>query len=190
MGRGPECAPHVGLNSGKLERMTERTLVLLRHSKAEHGGTAADIDRSLTERGHADAAAAGAWLAHREHVPDLVICSPAKRTRQTWHGVAVALGEAGPAQAAPVVRYERRAYDGSSDDLLALVRTADEAVRTILLIGHNPAVSELSAALDPAGGGDSDGLRTSGIAVHRVTGKWARCGAEPAAVAESHTARG
>ncbi|HEX2357189.1 MAG TPA: histidine phosphatase family protein [Micromonosporaceae bacterium] len=170
--------------------MTERTLILLRHSKSEHGGDAADIDRSLTERGHADAAAAGAWLAHRGLSPDLVICSPAKRTRQTWHGVALALGEAGPAQAAPVVRYEHQAYGGSADDLLALVCAADEAVGTVLLIGHNPSVSELSAALDPAGTGDSDGLRTSGIAVHRVSGAWAGAGAEPAPLAETHTGRG
>jgi phosphohistidine phosphatase len=170
--------------------MTERTLVLLRHSKAEHGGTGADIDRSLTARGHADAAAAGAWLAHRGHAPDLVICSPARRTRQTWHGVAVALGEAGPVPAAPVVRYDRRAYDGSAEDLLALVREADEAADTILLIGHNPSVSELSAALDPGRGVDSDGLRTSGIAVHRVSGGWADAGADPTPLAESHTARG
>lgn len=170
--------------------MTERTLVLLRHSKSEHGGTGADIDRSLTERGHADAAAAGAWLAHRGYAPDLVICSPARRTRQTWHGVAVALGDAGRVPAAPVVRYERRAYDGSAEDLLTLVRGADEAAGTVLLIGHNPSISELSAALDPGGDVDSDGLRTSGIAVHRVSGVWADAGAEPAPLAESHTARG
>ncbi|HEY2950606.1 MAG TPA: histidine phosphatase family protein [Micromonosporaceae bacterium] len=167
--------------------MTERALVLLRHSKAEHGDTA-DIDRSLTQRGHADAAAAGAWLARHRHVPDLVICSPARRTRQTWHAVAVALGEA--AQAAPVVRYEQEAYDGSAEDLLALVRGVEDEFRTVLVIGHNPPISQLSATLDPESARDSDGLRTSGIAVHDVPDAWAACGAEPAPLAHVHTARG
>src|SRR5262249_13960879 len=70
---------------------TSRTLVILRHAKAEAPNRAADLERSLTERGHADAGAAGAWLVARGYLPNLVICSPARRTRQTWHGVAVAL---------------------------------------------------------------------------------------------------
>jgi phosphohistidine phosphatase len=180
-------APRTSAEWGKLERMTERTLVLLRHSKAEHGD-AADMDRSLTQRGHADAAAAGAWLARRGHVPDLVICSPARRTRQTWHAVAVALGEANPA--APVVRYEREAYDGSADDLLTLIRDIGDEFGTVLVIGHNPAISQLSATLDPESARDSEGLRTSGIAVHGVPDSWANCGVEPAPVAGAHTARG
>lgn len=71
-----------------------RTLVLLRHAQAEPSGPAGDADRPLTARGHADAAAAGAWLGHGGHLPAVVICSPAKRTRQTWHEVA--LGMAAP----------------------------------------------------------------------------------------------
>ena len=66
--------------------MSERTLVILRHAKAERPAELADADRPLTQRGHADAAAAGAWLAARGYRPDLVLCSPAKRTRQTWPG--------------------------------------------------------------------------------------------------------
>jgi phosphohistidine phosphatase len=168
--------------------MTERTLVLLRHAKAEHVSDLADADRSLTRRGHADAAAAGDWLARHGHLPDLVICSPAKRTRQTWHAVAIALGER--ARSAPTVRYERRAYTGSAEDLLALVRTIDEGVGTVLVIGHNPTISQLSATLDPSAAGDSDGLRTGGIAIHEVADAWATCGAAPAPLADAHTARG
>jgi phosphohistidine phosphatase len=162
-----------------------RTLVLLRHTKAERPDGLADIDRSLTDRGHADAGAAGAWLAAAGYAPDLVICSPAKRTRQTWHGVAVAM-----AGATPLVRYERQAYDGSAQDLLDLVRHADDKARTVLLIGHNPSVSDLSALLDPTTvDGDSDGLRTGGVAVHTVTGSWTECGPRLAPLTATHTAR-
>lgn len=175
--------------------MTDRTLLLLRHAKADRGAGLLDIDRPLTHRGHADAAAAGAWLAHRRHRPDLVICSPAKRTRQTWHGVAVAMAEAAGAtateqQRAPTVHYEAAVYADGQKELLELIRAADEAVATILLIGHNPGISLLSAMLDPDAGDGSDGLRTSGLAVHRVAGDWAGCGPGSASLVDSHTARG
>jgi phosphohistidine phosphatase len=164
--------------------MTERTLVLLRHAKAERPTGTADIDRPLTARGHADAAAVGAWLAHRDLLPDDVICSPAKRTRQTWHGVALALGSE------PEVRYEPAAYGGTARDLLELVRGAAGGATTVLVIGHNPAISDLSGLLDPAAASDSDGLRTSGLAVHRFEGAWADCEPGKAALTAAHTARG
>ncbi|WP_372451845.1 SixA phosphatase family protein [Catellatospora tritici] len=168
--------------SGAVER--PRTLVLLRHAKADRPVGIPDADRPLTDRGHADAAAAGAWLVSQEYVPDLVLCSPSRRTRQTWHSVAVALSGAG----SPTVHYERPIYEGSADDLLDVIRAADPACRTVLLIGHNPSISQLSAQLDAGGGeGDSDGLRTCGLAVHVVESDWATLDA--AKLATAHTAR-
>jgi phosphohistidine phosphatase len=166
--------------------MKERTLVLVRHAKADRPSGVADLDRPLTARGHADAAAAGGWLARHGHRPDLVICSPSKRTRQTWHGISVALAD----DAAPAVHYEDRAYDGGAGDLLALARKAGDKVGTVLVIGHNPGISLLSAVLDPGAGGDSDGLRTSGVAVHRVTCRWSDLAAGSATLTDTHTARG
>jgi phosphohistidine phosphatase len=184
-GRNGVWIPTAGAaQSGKLFTMTERTLVLLRHAKADHPSGVSDEQRPLTARGHADAGAAGAWLARGGLRPDLVICSPAKRTRQTWHGVAVAL----PGDAAPQVRYEQEVYDGGAEELLSLVRGLGDEVRTVLLIGHNPSVSMLSSLLDPAAQNDSDGLRTSGLAVHRAAA-WANFGRGAAAVAAVHTAR-
>jgi len=160
------------------------TLVLLRHAKAERPDRLADADRPLTERGHADAGAAGAWLATHGYVPDLVVCSPAKRTRQTWHGLALAL------PSTPNVRYDKRVYAGSAQDLLSIVTGTEDEVQRLLLIGHNPAISMLSMLLDPDGGpGDSDGLRTCGLVVHQVPGQWRECGTVPAPVAATHTAR-
>ncbi len=170
--------------------MTGRTLVLLRHAKAEAAPGKPDVDRRLSSRGHADAAAAGAWLGAQGHRPELVICSPARRTRQTWHAVAVALSETAPDAPAPAVQYEADLYHGTAADLLTVVQTVPDAVSSVLLIGHNPTISQLSVLLDPDAGADSDGLRTSGIAVHRVPGAWAECGGRPAPLAASHTARG
>lgn len=147
----------------------DRTLVLLRHAKADRPNGVADVDRPLTDRGHADSAAAGAWLAKQGYAPDLVLCSPSKRTRQTWHSVAVALARA----AAPNVRYERELYDGGADELLKVIQTADPGARVVMVIGHNPSISLLSELLDPNSGLDSDGLRTCGLAIHEVAAAWA-----------------
>ena len=109
-------------NQASCPAMSVRTLVSVRHAKAERPDGVADIERTLTERGHADAAAIGAWLAHHDMRPDLVICSPAKRTRQTWHGIAVALADA------PEVHYEPAAYDGGARDLLDLIQGVDDGM--------------------------------------------------------------
>lgn len=178
--------------------MTDRFLVLVRHAKAEHRAGVADVDRPLTARGHADAAAAGVWLVHNGLAPGVVLCSPAKRTRQTWHGIALGMVESEVASAdqattaggGAAVSYDQILYDGDVDDLLGRVRAVDDAVRVVLLVGHNPGISLLSAALDPSVGGDGDSLRTSGIAVHRPTGSWDRCGPGQAPLRASHTARG
>lgn len=160
-----------------------RRLVLLRHAKADQPIGIADSDRPLTERGHADAAIAGAWLVRHGYLPDLVLCSPARRTRQTWHSVAVALAGA----ASPNVRYERPIYDGAPSDLLKVVQSAEPDFGTVLVIGHNPAISLLSQLLDDSSELDSDGLRTCGIAVHEFTGDWARL--DSATMVTQHTAR-
>lgn len=162
--------------------MTTRTLVLLRHAKAQNPAGVKDVDRPLTSRGHADAAAAGAWLSHRGYDPDLVLCSPSRRTRETWHGVALALA------AAPEVRYDKKVYTSSAHDLLELVTEVEDDVATVLLIGHNPSVQQLSALLDSEHV-DPDGIRTAGAAVHSWDGSWVDCGPTTAALKASHTAR-
>lgn len=149
-------------------RATDRTMLLLRHAKADRPNGVADLDRPLTERGHADAAAAGAWIVQHGYVPDLVLCSPSRRTRQTWHSVAVALAGA----ASPHVRYERPIYDGTVHDMLAVVQSLEDE-NVVILVGHNPTISQLSELLDPSSF-DSDGLRTAGIAVHRGAVEWAK----------------
>jgi len=162
-----------------------RTLVILRHAKADRPAGMADIDRPLTARGHADAAAAGAWLASRGYAPDLVLCSPAKRTRQTWHGVAVALAGC----KAPEVHYETGLYDDGIHEALELLRAVPDEVGTVLLIGHNPTMSVLSALLDRAADRDSDGLRTSGLAVHELDGDWSGYAPGAALLVATETAR-
>jgi phosphohistidine phosphatase len=166
--------------------VTDRTLVIMRHAKAEQSASKRDIDRLLTERGRQDANAAGTWLTEQGLSPDTVLCSPAARTRGTWHEVAVGLAE-GTETTAATVHYEPNLYDGGLSAALEVVREVDPNAKIVLLIGHNPTVSALSHRLDDAHVRAAGGLRTSGIAVHSVTTAWADCAG--AALTADHTPR-
>ena len=171
--------------------MAERTLVLLRHAKAETPGERRDFDRSLTRAGKADAAAAGAWLADEGLRPDLVLCSPARRTRQTWHGVEMAMAQAAPDAPAPEVIFDEGLYDGGRTEVIDLLRAAGDDRRTVLVIGHNPTMSDVSLLLRPhEQDGETHGLKTAGIAVHRAEGPWSLTGPGSMALVAQHTARG
>jgi phosphohistidine phosphatase len=170
--------------------MTARTLVLLRHAKAESPDDLLDFERRLTRAGAADAGAAGAWLADKRLRPALVICSPAMRARQTWHGAAVALAQADPDAGSPEVHYEAGLYHGGRTEVIDLLRAVPDVVHTVLVIGHNPTMSDVSILLHPH---DEQaalaGLKTSGLAVHRAEGPWSQT--EPGAMPliAAHTAR-
>ena len=172
--------------------MTTRTLILLRHAKAETPGELDDFDRALTSRGESDADAAGAWLANERLHPGLVLCSPAKRTRQTWSGVSIALTQSGVPVPASEVHYDERLYLGGRTEVFDLLRAVPETVRTVLVVGHNPTVSEVSALLlpDDQFSGAVVEMKTSGLAVHSSAEPWAA--AEPGTMRRirAHTARG
>jgi phosphohistidine phosphatase len=171
--------------------MTVRTLVLLRHAKAETPGELPDFDRRLTEKGDADADAAGSWLADERLRPGLVLCSSARRTRQTWQGVSVALAQADPETPSPEVHYEQSLYDGGRTEVIDLLRAVPDSVRTVLVIGHNPTMTDVSILLRPY---DRDAtyqeLRTAGLAVHRAEGPWSETEPFSMPLITTHTARG
>ncbi len=159
--------------------MTERTLILLRHAKSvDPDPYPTDLERPLSPRGRRDAAAAGDWLREQGLLPDLVLCSTAVRTRETLEGLRLA--------ALPVM-FEHRLYLGPAHDTLDLIRDGAPDVSTLLVIGHNPTLSMLADLLAPDALPD-EGLPTSGIAVHTVSGAWRDLGT--AALRTHHTARG
>jgi len=171
--------------------MTARTLVLLRHARAETPGELPDFERRLTIVGESDADAAGSWLADEGLRPGLVICSPAARTRQTWHGVAVALAQANPVAGAPEVHYEGGLYDGGRTEVIDLLRAVPDETKVVLVVGHNPTMSDVSILLRPYdAGANYETLKTSGLAVHRAEGSWSQVEPGWMPLIERHTARG
>jgi len=123
-----------------------RTLYLLRHAKSDRGDPElSDIDRPLAPRGRRDAPAIAAYMHDHDYRPDLILCSPAARTRETLALMQPTLG------ADIRVEYDRKLYLGSPDVLLRRLRNVDEAVATVLLVGHNPGLERLAGALAPRG---------------------------------------
>lgn len=155
-------------------RPTVRRLVLLRHAKSSWDHDLPDVDRPLSARGRRDALEAGHWLATHVGRPDLVLCSTAVRTRQTW----ARLCEAEPDVLSPVpVRYEPTVYEAWSDTLLDLTRSLPDEVATAVLVGHGPGLPDLAERLNRASGdGPVGDFPTSAIADFAVAGTWAELG--------------
>lgn len=138
-------------------------LLLLRHAKAAWASPGmSDFDRPLDATGKLEAEAIGRQMRDRGFLPDLVLCSPAVRTRQTLEG----LGRL--AESARLL-HSGRLYSGDAGDYLDEIRAAGEA-SAVLLVGHNPMMEDVAAAL--AGDGDgaarhalASGFPTGGLAV-------------------------
>ncbi len=161
---------------------------MLRHAKADWPDVPDEL-RPLAERGRADAAAAGRWLAEHGLVPDRVLCSTAVRTRQTWELAEPELG------GAPELVLEPRAYRAEPDELVGLLRELPPVVRTVMLVGHRPEVQEL--VLELAHGQRSEALErlrekfsTAGIAVLDVPGEWGQLAPGGAELTEYAVPRG
>ena len=151
----------------------EKTLILMRHAKAEEGAGKPDHDRELNGRGRRDAAAAGAWLKEQGLVPDLVICSTSKRTRQTWE--AACKGGAH----SEFVEYRKSVYTGGVDETVETIREDAGETASVLVVGHNPTMAQLASLLSDGDGSREahealgNGFATTGLAVMRYAGDWA-----------------
>jgi len=151
-----------------------RKLVLLRHAKSDWPDVA-DHDRPLAKRGRRDAPVVGRWIGASGYAPDAVVCSTARRARETWELVSTGLTVAAPG-VLPAVRYEPRVYDATVLGLLMLVREFDAAWRTALVVGHNPGIAELTAGLASPESTPPQAFPTAAVAVLGLPGSWAEAG--------------
>ncbi|MSO66007.1 MAG: histidine phosphatase family protein [Alphaproteobacteria bacterium] len=124
--------------------MRVKTILLLRHAKAVPAETVAiDRDRALIDRGVRDCATVGKFLQREELHPDVVLCSSARRTRQTLDGVSAAADWSG--RAAIEVRDDL--YLASADDIIEALRRQSATINSILVIGHSPGIEEAALRL-------------------------------------------
>jgi phosphohistidine phosphatase len=119
-----------------------RTVFIMRHGKSrwdEEG--IPDIGRKLSARGKHDAHALGEILALSESAPDRTVASPARRATGTAKRVARAWGYDGQ------IVVDERLYEGTREGCLTLLRQLNQAVGSVLLVGHNPHLEEMALLL-------------------------------------------
>ena len=140
----------------------QRQLIVMRHAKAGELPGGPDVERALRPRGCRNASAAGQWLAGRGLVPDLILCSNARRARQTWQYVSAELaGE-------PRAVNDPRLYHAGATDLLEIFAETPAQVRTLMYVGHNPAAADLAEILT----GSPVDFPTAAIAIIGLAGSW------------------
>jgi phosphohistidine phosphatase len=146
-----------------------RRLYLLRHAKSSWDDPDLDDhDRPLARRGRRASKLIGEHLRHEGLPPSLVLCSSAKRARQTLDGIAAGL-------VGSEVSVEPGLYRASAASLLSRLREVPPEVESVMLIGHQPAIQDL--ALQVAGGGAErermEGkFPTAALATFAVPGRW------------------
>lgn len=115
-------------------------LYILRHAEAENA--AEDHERPLSVTGQKQAADMGKAMARKNYAPQLVYCSTARRTQETFAGLRINTA----------TKYESRLYNGMAgsgdiDDYASLIQSTPETCERLLIIGHNPTVQMLCYAL-------------------------------------------
>ncbi|ORB18340.1 hypothetical protein BST37_02280 [Mycobacterium noviomagense] len=176
--------PGSGLTVGQVS--SRHTLVLLRHAKSAYPDGVADHDRPLAPRGLREAPLAGEWLRANVSAIDLVLCSTATRARQTLERTGVQ---------APV-RYVERLYGATPAMVIDEINGVDDDVATLLVVGHEPTMSEVATGLAGADGTNSAAVQgistkfpTSALAVLHVAGRWKDLTPGGAALVDFHVPR-
>jgi len=119
-----------------------KKLVIIRHAKSDNNDSSMDdFDRVLNERGLANASAVGEFLKEKNLIPDMIICSPAKRAIQTADIIA---REVDYKKIICPNHYIYEAYVDTLQDIVSFIQDEND---TVFLVGHNPGVSALAYML-------------------------------------------
>jgi len=163
-----------------------RTLVLLRHAKSAYPDGVADHERPLSSRGNREAGLAGDWVRANLPAIDAVLCSTATRARNTLARTGID---------APL-RYAARLYGATPGTMIEEINRVSDDVTTLLVVGHEPTMSEVAIVLSGAEGTDTAAAQrisakypTSAIAVLHVAGRWNQLEPGGAALVTFHVPR-
>jgi phosphohistidine phosphatase len=119
-----------------------KQLILIRHAKSDWGKeNLRDIDRHLNARGYDDAYMMSAWLANRQGAPDLILTSTATRALST----ALIFSRAYK-QDIRQFNLEPSIYEATRDELKAIISSQDNKVERLIVVGHNPGLTDVCNA--------------------------------------------
>ncbi|MGN6514213.1 MAG: SixA phosphatase family protein [Rhizomicrobium sp.] len=118
-----------------------RRLLLLRHAKAVQDSGEGDPARRLSGRGREDAALMGRAMNMRGYLPDFALCSPSRRTTETWDLLSAEL------DGLVEVKFVKGLYLAMPKSIVAAIHNAPDSANTLLLLGHNPGIGECAVRL-------------------------------------------
>lgn len=142
-----------------------KTLFLLRHAKSSwKDESLSDFERPLNRRGKRASEAVGRYLKTKIVVPELILCSPAVRARETIERLMKT------AKWTTEVRYDQRIYGAGGLRLVEVISQIENDRKVAMLVGHNPGMEELLMLL----AGISESIPTGTVAkIALKTTKWA-----------------
>lgn len=151
-----------------------KTLYLMRHAKSSWlDPSMLDFDRPLNSRGERDAPEMGHRLVERNAIPEVVICSPARRAVETLEKLNLQLNIDPDS-----IFMQKRIYEASLQTLLEIVRSIDDRYASAMMIGHNPSMTWLASEL---GGEHIPNMPTCAVVAIGIDAEtWSETGKAPA----------
>lgn len=136
-----------------------KRVIFMRHSKAEPmDDEMSDFDRQLAEKGRNDAGIMSTVLQSNSIRPDLILSSSALRAYQT----ALTVADRMSINPGKVKKHTDLYEDVTTSDILEHITTSVDSVKTLMIVGHNPWISNVAVALSQ---NFDDILPTSGVLV-------------------------
>ena len=142
-----------------------KTLYLARHAKSYwKDQSIPDFDRPLNSRGKRDAPFMGEVLKDKKVKPDLIISSPAKRTKKTAIEIASKIG-----YSEKKIFYNEELYEASSNTIIKVLNKIDEKYNSVMIFAHNPGLTLLNNHIS---NNYIDNISTCGIVALQFDKKW------------------
>ncbi|MBE0572239.1 MAG: histidine phosphatase family protein [Ignavibacteriaceae bacterium] len=146
-----------------------KTLYLARHAKSYwKDQSIPDFDRPLNSRGKRDAPFMGEVLKDRKVIPDLIISSPAKRTKKTALEIASKIG-----YSEKKILYNEELYEASSNTIIKALNKIDERYNSVMIFAHNPGLTLLNNHIS---NNYIENIPTCGIVALQLDKKWNELG--------------
>jgi phosphohistidine phosphatase len=142
-----------------------KTLYLARHAKSYwKDQSIPDFDRPLNKRGKRDAPFIGEVLKGKKVRPDLIISSPARRTKKTALAIAEKIG-----YPAKKILFSEELYEASSTIIIKVIKKIDEKYNSVIIFGHNPGLTLLNNHISDH---YIDNIPTCGVLALQLNKKW------------------
>ncbi len=142
-----------------------KRLYIVRHAKSLWDEGCGDFDRSLNQRGFSDAKLIAKELQDRSILPDLIVSSPANRAKTTASIIAKEIG-----YPLDKIEYKESIYESTTLNIMMLLKELDESYKSVMLFGHNPALTSVANSL--LNSYWLDNLKTCGVVAFEFDGEW------------------